>query len=351
MDGLAVCAWSAITPLGHDVREAALAYRAGVSGLRECAILDSTGEAPTIGSVPVLAPHLEGTERLLALAEHALAAIVERLRDAAGRGRIKLFVLLDEDLAATETGGRAPAEVVAANLQHLVEQQAGARIPVEFGANGSAGLGAVLERAAEELEQRHYEFALVLATHTDWGLGRIALLSAQERIYSSENLDRILLGEAGAGLLLCSRRFAHSLGQSPPVWLERPAVTQEKARFDNDHSAFEALAMTVAARRASDETAGRGERIGWVSSDSSFEIFRTYELQSVLVRLQSRLAPPQVLEQPCQRMGFLGAASGAWQVAYAAELTHRGAAPAPSKLCLLGSEDGTRTAFMLHAGA
>lgn len=346
-DALAVVFWSALNSLGENARAAATAFRAGATGLRECPLVDSAEEAITLCSVPTLDPFLEGAARLDALAQATLADLLDRSATTLSTTRVKLFLLLDEGAAAPTSTGRSIAEELTLRARDFVQNRLGSRVGIEIDATGAAGIGSILERVEKELAAVEYECALVLGVHSDYSIARVAELDAAERIHSAENLDALLLGEGAAALVLVTPVRARSLGLTPTLTVGRSATTQDRARIDNDESAFEAAGLTVAVRRVVEPISARGERIGWMSSDANFEMFRNYELQATIVRTQSRLGPPQLLDTPCHRLGTLGAATGPWQVAYAAELFLRGDPPAPRCLCLQGSEDGTRSAFVI----
>jgi len=345
---LSVIFWSAAHCLGENARAASLAYRAGSSGMRECPIGGPDGAPVTLCSFPLLDPLLEGLPRTQELLRHGLTELLGHSLPRLAQGRIKLFVLVDEDQALTRPDGRSNAEELAQAARTQVQDAVGARVLVEVEATGPTALAAVTLRVTAELERAEYEVALLVGVHSDYDVARIGALTAAGRVHSSDNLDALLLGECVSGVVLMDAARARSFGITPVARLGAAELTREKARIDNDESAFEAAGLTVAARRAT-EPFSRGPTIGWVSSDANFEMFRSYELTAVLVRLQSRLGLPQHLDAPCQRLGSLGAATGLWQVAYACELFLRGGAIAPLLLCLAGSDDGTRAAFVVSA--
>jgi 3-oxoacyl-[acyl-carrier-protein] synthase-1 len=242
----------------------------------------------------------------------------------------------------------AVAQRLALEIKQEVASLMGNAGGIEVDATDAAGLGQLLRRASPALGTK-YSDALIVAVHTDCDPTRLNDLHRGHRIHAADNLDGLLLGEAAAALVLTSPAQLRATGRSSYLDLDTPEVLMDPARWDNDESSFKAGALTLAAKKCTDRHFQAGGRVGWVSTDVSFEMFRVHELQSVMARLQRRLGMPQVLDSPCQRIGNLGAATGVWQLAYAAEAIRRGFAPSREMLCLLGSDDGTRTALLTHA--
>lgn len=339
---------SAITALGVNSYESAMALRAGAVGMREGALLDEAQEPITFCSVPTLGPWLEGPERLDALADICLHDLLEQAPFLVHQ-RAKVVLLLDEDQGEPSSQGIVPAEALGMRVRQWVRETTQSTTPLEVDVTGGGGFGDAINRLAQELRDGYFEFGLLLAAHTDYGIERIAQLSRHHRLHKAEQLDGLIPGEAAVGLLVCTAQTARTNNLIPTCAVGPAAVTMEKARWDNDHPSFEAAGLTVAARTATAPQTSAGRPIGWVQSDISAEMFRVYELQTVMTRIQKRLGPPQVLETPCQKMGHLGAASAAWQVAYAAEAFRRGFAPAAEVLCMAGSEGGARSAFVVSS--
>jgi hypothetical protein len=158
----------------------------------------------------------------------------------------------------------------------------------------------------------------------------------------------MILSEMAACLLVCTQTMARQLGLTPAVWMDTWHTATEKALWSNDESAYEALALTFAARHATEAHLNAGHKVGWLTSDASLESLRMAELQALLARIQSRLTAPQKLDTPAHRIGHLGATAGLWQTIYAAEAFTRHFAPSNEVLCLLGSDLGGRSALLLR---
>ena len=334
-------AWGAVSPVGATAKESALAFRASVNALRESAIPDSAGAAITMGLLPTLAPTLEGVPRLVALADLALLDLLHTAHSLLAGRDVRLALVLDPAPAPDWDAARPIADALGARLMAL---GIFTRAPSVY-ASGSIGLVEALRSAAGSGPDA---LTIVVAVHSDHCLKTTSLLASAGRIWGEDSLDAILLGE-GAGALLVSAREPRHLGVPIGVRVDLSELTREPATPDNDESAFVAAGLTVATRAITEAPRARGERVGWISSDVSFEAFRVHELTTILTRLQDRLGPPQVLETPNQRLGHLGAAVGAFQIAAAGEAFAREFAPAAECLCLLGTDAGVRAALLLGA--
>lgn len=334
-------AWGAVSAVGTTAKESALAFRASVNALRESSIPDRAGAAITMGLLPTLSPALEGVPRLVALADLALVDLLQNAHPLLAGRDVRVALVLDPAPAPDWDAARPIGDALGARLMAL---GIFTRAPSVY-ASGSTGLVEALRSAAAGGPDA---LTLVVAVHTDHCLKTTALLAKAGRIWGEDALDAILLGEGAAALLISAREPRH-LGVPIGVRIDLSELTREPATPDNDESAFLAPGLTVATRAVTEAPRARGERVGWISSDVSFEAFRVHELTTIMTRLQDRLGPPQLLEMPNQRLGHLGAAVGAFQIASAGEAFAREFAPAPECLCLLGSDAGVRAALLLGA--
>lgn len=339
-----VAAWGAVTAVGTNAKESALGFRASVNALGESAIFNQEGEAITMGLLPTLPPWLEGIPRLAALADLALVDLLQAAQPLLVGRDVRLALVLDPSPAVGFDAARPIADVVGARLMqggHFV------RAPSLY-ESGNSGLCEALRNVAKGREHEADSLTIVIAAHSDHGLAQAAALGRAGRIWGDGSLDALLLGEGAVALLVSAREPRH-LGVPVGVRVDLSELSNEPARPDNDESAFLAAGLTVAARAATEGPRAHGQKIGWISSDVSFETFRVHELTTVLSRLSDRFAEPQVLDAPNQRLGYLGAALGAFQIAYAGEAFTREFAPAPECLCLLGTDAGVRAALLLGA--
>jgi hypothetical protein len=343
---MVVVAWGCVTPLGQNAIQSAFGFRAGASGLGQCAVLDPTGEVPVMATVPTLNPYAEGAVRLQPLLllsiDEALAPILPVINGLAAT----VYFLADED-ASPAIDATTTAESLGLVCRDRVREATNTRARVEVRRTGAAGLGEVLEQAQAELNSGTVQLVVICAAHTDYDRASIQWLSEHRRLHTPDSLDGMILAEMAGTIVLCTATVARQLRLVPALCIQSFAYFTEKATWFNDESAYEALALTLAARHATEPYVRANKKIGWMSSDASLESLRIAELQALITRLQSRLGPPQQLDTPGHRIGHLGAAMGLWQTIYAAEAYMRGFACSPELLCLLGSEQGRRAALML----
>lgn len=345
MSGVArtfVAAWGAVSPVGIGAKEGSFCFRAAVNALRESSIPHATGAAITMGLLPTLSPFLEGIPRLLALADLALTDLLRTAQPLLVGRDVRLVLVLDPPPTADWDAARPMGDAL---NSRLVAAGVHTRHPTVH-TSGSCGLVEALRGVASGGSTE--ALTIIVAAHTDHCLKTTAMLAQTGRIWGEDCLDAILLGEGAVALLVSSREPRH-LGVPVGVRVDASELAGEPARPDNDESAFVAAGLTVAARAVTDAHRAHGARIGWISSDISFEVFRVNELTTIMTRLQDRLGPPQQLDTPNQRLGHQGAAFAALQIAYAGEAFARDYAPAPECLCLLGTDAGVRAALLLGA--
>ncbi len=343
-DALCLVGWGCVTPLGANAIESALGFRAGASPLGQPSVVDESGELPFMWTCPTLDPYSEGVARLWPLIN---SSTLEALSDAQGRhlGRRAIVYLLADEDVFDEGTRHAPLEELGIHARNLVRELIQFNAGIELELTGAAGLGVVLKQARRALSSGDVDLAIICAAHTDHERTWVQHMSQSGRIHGPDRLDGMILGEMAGTLVLTSRAGARRLGFDSGLDLLVEEVATEKAIWSNDESAYEASALTVIARKATEHWNAQRHRVGWVTSDASPEIFRMAELQTVLTRLQTRLGAPQLLDMPAHRMGSMGAAGGVWQLIYAAEAYGRGFARASEILCLLGSERGGRAAI------
>lgn len=338
----------AVTPIGLRAIDTAFSHRASAAAMRESPLVDGQGEPVTMCFLPTLDPRVTGAERAVLLAERALREALEKLGPAAQGLRMQMGLCLDEHLGQRPLGGEAPAQRVAAELAARAQAYA-PEIVVKVSTRGPAAPGYLLPELCDALARGAIDAALLGGVHTDYDPARIAALDAAGRLFRSDNLDALVPGECAAFVVLARpdiarRALLRDLGQIVGV-----STAHERARPDNDESAFQAAGLTAALRAALAPMADRGVRAGWVLTDLTFETFRHFELQAASVRTQQLFCDPQQLECPAQRIGALGAAAMPLHLAIASEAFARGFAPHPCAVSLAGSDGGERAAVVVVA--
>lgn len=336
----------AITPVGLDATVTAFAHRAAVAAMREAPLLDPEGEPITMCFLPTLDPLSTGVDRLVSLAIHALGEAVRSLGPGAVALRRRVVVTIDEHLAGRAADGQVPAHRFAADLSARAREI----LPdttIEVSPRGAAGPGFVLQQLCDELASGAIDAAFLGGVHSDYDPARVAALAESGRLFNTGNLDALIPGEAAAFAVLTRPDTARRLRVRPHAQLHALATAFERARPDNDESAFQATGLTAALRTALAPLAEDGLRAGWVLTDLTFETYRHFELSAASGRLQRMFCDPQQVDSPAQRMGHLGAAAIPLHIALASEAFRRGFAPHDLGVSIAGSDTGERAVLLL----
>ncbi len=346
-DPLVVVSVGAHTPLGLNAQASCYVYRAHVAAMQQSPLLNEGGEPVTFCALRTLDPYQHGTDRLCALAEPAMREAIDGIAEAASQLRVKLFLALDEQLDPEVADPRAAHDVVA-----RISSAAGAKLNVVDAAHntyGAAGIGAALERLTTELSRGDIDALLIGGVHSDYEPTRIRALEAGRRLFSSDQLDGLIPGEAAAFVVVMKASRARALRLKPQVVIGETAAARDKIRPDNDESAFEAAGLTFVVRKVGDSLAQSGQQAGWLITDLSAETFRHYELQAVSARTRKIWCEPEYLDAPAQRMGYLGAAAMPFALVLAAEAWRGEWAPHDVAIAIGGSDFGDRVAMVMTA--
>jgi 3-oxoacyl-[acyl-carrier-protein] synthase-1 len=331
---VAVVKVGARTPIGLDARQTGFLLRAGFPAMGEAAIADAAGEPISMAWVPTIDPRLVGPERLGALARPPFEEAVEPVRDAIA----EVTIVLDEGY---------PEPRIAGAILEAMARRAMPSATVTVEPRGEAALGALIPAAVRALTARKVEAVVLGGVHSDYDPAAIAALEESGRLFSRDNLDARIPGEAAAFVVLMREADAARRGLAPLARVLGVGTGVERARPDNDAPAFEALGLSAAVRLATEPLAKAGQTAGWMLTDLTSEMRRLYEWESVWVRAQRVLGNPYIIESPAQRIGYLGAAAMPLLVAMAATAWEHGYAPSPRALATAGNDGGERAALCL----
>ncbi|AUX43634.1 hypothetical protein SOCE26_050860 [Sorangium cellulosum] len=334
MSAVTVANVGARTAVGLNARQTGFLLRAGFPAMAEAPLADAAGEAITMAFVPTLDGRLVGAERLAALARAPLEEAVAPIRDVPA----EVHVAVDE--------GCSEGPLAIALLEALVKRvMPAARVTVQ--ARGEAGPGAFLPPAIRALETRRANAVVIGGVHSDYSPHSITALEASGRLFSRDNLDARIPGEAAAFFVLMRTADVARLKLAPLAHVIGVGTGRERARLDNDEPAYEALGLTAAVRQATEPLMADGRTAGWILTDLTGEMRRQCEWQSVFVRAQKVLGRPYLIESPAQRIGYLGAAATPLFVAMTATAWKHGYAPSPIALTMAGNDGGDRVAVVL----
>lgn len=336
------------TPIGLAARPTAYLYRASSIVMQQSPILDANEEPATMCVQPTLDPRLTGEARVVELARPALEEAIAPLAHAGTRPSIKLLLCLDEHMAGRRSDGTVRGHELTSQLTRTVAALGG-QTEVDVSARGPAALGFALEGVLADLERGRFTLAVIGGAHSDYDPERIAQLSHAGRLFTPERLDALIPGESAAFAVLAQPHEARRLGLEPRVAIHGAATGHERARPDNDASAFEATALTAAARKAGEPLTELGLRAGWMLTDLSFETMRLFEFQAMTTRTQKMWCEPQYCDAPAQRLGYLGAAAMPLHLVLAAEAWRGGWGAHSIAMSFAGSDAGERAAMLISA--
>jgi 3-oxoacyl-[acyl-carrier-protein] synthase-1 len=334
MSDVAVVQVGARTAVGLDARQTGFMLRLGVPAMAEAPLANEKGEPITMAFVPTIDGDVVGAERLLSLAREPFEEAVDPIRDL----NAEVFVAVDE--ACPE--GPLATRLIEGMIGKVMPS---ARVRVE--ARGEAAPGAMLPDAIQKLKARRADVVVLGGVHSDYDPRVIAALESQKRLFSKKNLDSLIPGEAAAFFVLMRTGEASRHRLTPLCRVLGVGAGRERARPDNDESAYEATGLTAAVRQATAPLAESGQTAGWFLTDLTFEMRRQYEWQSAWVRSQKILGNPYIIDSPAQRIGYLGAAAIPLFVAMTAMGWRYGYAPSPVALAVAGSDGGDRAALAL----
>ena len=334
------------TPIGLQALTTGFAHHAASIVMTQSAMLDVHDEPATMCLLPTLDPLLTGAKRALELGFPALEEALLPLAEVLPQMRVKLVLCLD-DFAAVRAEG-APT-TAAQQIANELTRRAAVHAPnlddVFTVARGPASLGYAFGRIIEDA--KNYDAVIVGSVHTDYDTTRIRGLSAAGRLFSPDRLDALIPGECAAFVVVMDPDKARHFRLETQANLNDCATGFEKARPDNDESAFEASGLTAATRKVVATMEADGLQSGWMLTDLSFERLRLYEFQSVMTRTRKHWCDPHFCDAPAQRIGYLGACAMPLHVVLAAEGWRRGWAPSSVAVSFAGSDSGERAVLLM----
>lgn len=322
------------TAIGLDVVTTGFLLRAGMPAFSEAPLADSSGEPITMAWVPTIDPRTTGAERLAALIRGPLEEVSTPLAGA----RCQVRISIDEGSAAGS---------VAASITHATAARVFPAASIQVEASGESALGTWLPEALAAVAARSCDAVVLGGVHTDYDQPSIRGLEARGRLFSRDNLDGRVPGEAAAVVVVMNESEARRRGLEPRARVLGFGTGRELARPDNDHPSYEAAGMTEAVRRATEVLSRAGETTGWMITDLTQEIRRMREWEAVFIRMSHVLDQPYAVDSPAQRIGYLGAAALPLFVALTATSWAHGYAPADTALAMAGNDDGDRAALVL----
>ncbi len=342
-----VYATGAVSAIGTTSLETAMLLRTGLPAITEAPL--SAGDPKsgiTMGMTRLLSPTRFGSERATELLGLALAELVTSVRDAGGLAirdlKLRVAVSIDEEVAGSTTLLRNQLTALLANQLGQVD----VRFSPPNGPGGAAGAAHVLDDALTALTLREADAVLLCGVHTDYDPERITRLVAEDRLFSPENPNAVIPGEAAAALLIGRPDLVHRIRMDPRLELFSIGTAKGDLTPFSSTSVFEDFALTNAFEAAMADLAEE-LKIGFALTDLGTEQYRVREFYATLTRISQRFMEPMSIDAPAQRIGALGAASMPLSLVLASEMSVRGYAPAPLGVVVGGSGQGARAAMVV----
>jgi 3-oxoacyl-[acyl-carrier-protein] synthase-1 len=212
---------------------------------------------------------------------------------------------------------------------------------------GAPGALQAIETGRALLDAGNIDACVVLTLDTLLSTNRLSHLDESWRLRSRRNPDGLLPGEAGAGLLLETRRLAERrkapiLGLLGRAHFAKEPVTVSAERWSSGDGLTSALRPLLAGREGA---VGR-----YVLCDLNGEAYRAHEWGVAQLRLAREAPPVETLLHPVQAIGDAGTAMAGVLIACACQSFLHGYAPASAALVFVSSDDGSRAAITVHPG-
>lgn len=334
------------SPVGFERGPSAAAVRAGISVIAEHPFMtDRFGDAMMVTRDAELDPHLEGHDRLSALAIPAARSALAPLMKARRAARIAIVVGLgskrpglDDRTGAVLAGRLGDAlrgDVTVEEILHSADGHAAGILAMET----------ALRWIAED------RFDAVLAGGVDSYMSRDTLewLDDTEQLHSMRNIYGFCPGEAAGFVLVARRGTASRMGLVPLVDLVAVGTGVEKnLNRTEDICLGEGLA---AAFRGATKTLGGDVKLDQVLCDMNGERYRGNEYGFAVLRSPGLLKDAAKFEAPADCWGDVGAASGPLYASLVIEAEARGYSRGPLSLIWTSSAMGQRAAALLrHTG-
>ena len=343
-----IVAVAARTAVGLTAEGTAAAVRAGVSRVGEHPFMvDAAGDMLKCGLAGGIAPTLFGADRMLALAQQALAEIVAKLTSQRPYpAPVRLLLALPEPRPgfSSEDAGRLVrklGEVPPARL-------AGWR--VEQTEAGHAGSLAGLERAVRDVGQGPDDLCLVGGVDSYLDADTLDWLDSEKRLARAEIRSGFPPGEGAAMLAVASDAGRTALGLPSLARVLTVACARDKRDPKGDEGLL-GEGMTEALRRAIATLRPPGEVLADVYCDLNGERSRTDDWGFALMRTATAFRDGTDYRTSISQCGEIGAASATLGCALAVQAWQRGHANGPLALVCGSSWTGLRGAAILEGGA
>ena len=304
---LAIVGTGLVSPLGLTPREHAFVIWAGVANATASPFLLANGEPAQVAYCPWLGARMSMGDRLLAMAQAALADALQPLHEVATPGRLPLLICSEPERAGVTEAERSRIERA---LAAMVPAAGIERFP------GAAGCFAALSEAKALIASGH---SAVVIVAFDSHVGEDALAEIALGAQSPWVREPPPPSEGAAALVVMDVATAHRAG-GEVLGVVHAANTATGASNDDNDVPVDGAAMTDLLCSAP----ALHVPAPLVCGQSATDPLRQSEWQIAVARAPSRFHPEYELRCIEKDVGVVGAAAGAMNLVYGlATLRHR----------------------------
>jgi 3-oxoacyl-[acyl-carrier-protein] synthase-1 len=289
-----------------------------------------------------LSPGIGGVERFLGLARPAIEeSLAPLLRLGAPPGPLHLYLGLPEPRP-----GLPPAldRELTRQLEDVPDLPPLRIATISHG--HSAGLMA-LQQAWLQIQSGQLQFCLAGGVDTYLEAETLEWLDQERQLMSAENRSGFVPGEGAGFCLVTSTTTARRYGLDVLAWVVSVATTREENRIKTDTICI-GKGLTAAILEASASLTLPEQRIDFTYCDLNGERYRSEEFTFALLRAQAAFVNATDNLTPADCWGDMGAASGPLLAALAVTSGLRNYAKGPRSLLWTSSENGQRSAALIH---
>lgn len=342
---LFVISTGARTPLGLHSAASAAAVRAAISSCSEHPyMIDQTGEPMAASMDTLLEPNLACRQRMLAMAQTALAEACEPLANQNTLKSIPLFLGLPEP----RPGFR---ETDAHWLSQCMSQQTELPVAIErcqAHMSGNSSALSLIDAARQEMAQGHYDACLIGGVESYFHPDTMDWLDHNRQLLGNASRAGFVPGEGAGFCLMATAAAAQRLNLRPIATIHNTSTHWEnKLIKTQDINLGEALIQTVHRTVAGLDPSR--ERISSIYCDINGERYRGEEWGFSCLKLAQFFEDPTGYSSPADCWGDMGAASGALFIGLATQACQRGYATGRYSLVWTSSENGLRASVLLEA--
>jgi 3-oxoacyl-[acyl-carrier-protein] synthase-1 len=302
--------------------------------------VDAKGEPLRGAFDPLLGVDEPCLARVLALGEHCLEGLAERLGK---RDELALPVVLA--LPEHRPGWTKDHEKA---VEKRLDRRFGAIVPqtVRTVARGHAG-GLKALQVATQLVDSGMDACVVGGIESYFDPATLAWLGDNRQLMQPDARSAFFPGEAACFMLIMHRAAQVGFGLPALAAIRSVGIAEERCRIKTDEDNL-GDGLVAAVREAAGGFTAAGQLVDDVFSDINGERYRAEEWGMAILRTSTWFRDPSAYIAPAGQWGDVGAASGTLLSMLATAGWNRGYARGPLAMVIAGSEGGLRGAALLE---